>query len=134
MTGQKEHTIAILGLGYVGLPLAVAFSKKYNTLGFDINDAKASLIASGVDPTDELDGDELSLALQSHLQITADPTLLTSCNTFIITVPTDIHPDKSPNLEPLIAASTLVGEHLKKGDLVIYESTTYVRKKCACLF
>ena len=109
MTGQKEHTIAILGLGYVGLPLAVAFSKKYNTLGFDINDAKASLIASGVDPTDELDGDELSLALQSHLQITADPTLLTSCNTFIITVPTDIHPDKSPNLEPLIAASTLVG-------------------------
>jgi UDP-N-acetyl-D-galactosamine dehydrogenase len=125
MTGLKEHTIAILGLGYVGLPLAVAFSKKYNTLGFDINEAKASLIASGVDPTNELDGDELSLALQSQLQITSDPALLASCTTFIITVPTDINPDKSPNLEPLIAASLLVGKHLKKGDLVIYESTTY---------
>jgi len=125
MTGQKEHTIAILGLGYVGLPLAVAFSKKYNTLGFDINEAKASLIASGVDPTNELDGDELSLALQSQLQITSDPALLASCTTFIITVPTDINPDKSPNLEPLIAASLLVSKHLKKGDLVIYESTTY---------
>ena len=125
MTGQKEHTIAILGLGYVGLPLAVAFSKKYNTLGFDINEAKASLIASGVDPTNELDGNELSLALQSQLQITSDPTLLASCTTFIITVPTDINPDKSPNLEPLIAASLLVSKHLKKGDLVIYESTTY---------
>ena len=125
MTWQKEHTIAILGLGYVGLPLAVAFSKKYNTLGFDINEAKASLIASGVDPTNELDGNELSLALQSQLQITSDPALLASCTTFIITVPTDINPDKSPNLEPLIAASLLVGKHLKKGDLVIYESTTY---------
>ena len=125
MTAQKEHTIAILGLGYVGLPLAVAFSKKYNTLGFDINEAKASLIASGVDPTNELDGNELSLALQSQLQITSDPALLASCTTFIITVPTDINPDKSPNLEPLIAASLLVSKHLKKGDLVIYESTTY---------
>ena len=125
MTGQKEHTIAILGLGYVGLPLAVAFSKKYNTLGFDINEAKAALIGSGVDPTNELDRDELSLALQSQLLITSDPALLASCTTFIITVPTDINPDKSPNLEPLIASSLLVGKHLKKGDLVIYESTTY---------
>ena len=125
MSKQKKHTIAILGLGYVGLPLAVAFSKKYKTLGFDINAEKAALIASGVDPTNELGDDQLSHALQSHLQITTDPTLLASYNTFIITVPTDIHPDKSPNLEPLIAASTLVGEHLNKGDLVIYESTTY---------
>jgi UDP-N-acetyl-D-galactosamine dehydrogenase len=125
MTGQKEHTIAILGLGYVGLPLAVAFSKKYNTLGFDTNEAKVSLIASGIDPTNELDRDELSLALQSQLQITSDPVLLASYTTFIITVPTDINPDKSPNLEPLIAASLLVGKHLKKGDLVIYESTTF---------
>ena len=125
MSAQREHTIAILGLGYVGLPLAVAFSKKYKTLGFDINAEKAALIASGVDPTNELESDQLSHALQSHLQITADPTLLASCNTFIITVPTDINPDKSPNLEPLIAASNLVGTYLKKGDLVIYESTTY---------
>ncbi|MDA7805502.1 nucleotide sugar dehydrogenase [Schleiferiaceae bacterium] len=125
MSAQKEHTIAILGLGYVGLPLAVAFSKKYKTLGFDVNPEKAALIASGVDPTNELDVDQLSHALQSHLQITADPTVLASCNTFIITVPTDINPDKSPNLEPLIKASELVGEHLQPNDLVIYESTTY---------
>ena len=125
MSAQKEHTIAILGLGYVGLPLAVAFSKKYKTLGFDINPEKAALIASGVDPTNELDVDQLSHALQSHLQITADPTVLASCNTFIITVPTDINPDKSPNLEPLIKASELVGQYLKAEDLVIYESTTY---------
>ena len=125
MSAQREHTIAILGLGYVGLPLAVAFSKKYKTLGFDINAEKATLIASGVDPTNELVGDQLSHALQSHLQITAQPALLASCNTYIITVPTDINPDKSPNLEPLIAASNLVGTYLKKGDLVIYESTTY---------
>ena len=83
------------------------------------------MIASGIDPTNELVGDQLSHALQSHLQITTDSALLSSCNTFIITVPTDIHPDNSPNLEPLIAASNLVGEYLKKGDLVIYESTTY---------
>ena len=125
MSAQKEHTIAILGLGYVGLPLAVAFSKKYKTLGFDINPEKAALIALGVDPTNELDVDQLSHALQSNLQITADPTVLATCNTFIITVPTDINPDKSPNLEPLIKASELVGEHLQPNDLVIYESTTY---------
>jgi UDP-N-acetyl-D-galactosamine dehydrogenase len=76
MSAQREHTIAILGLGYVGLPLAVAFSKKYKTLGFDINAEKATLIASGVDPTNELDGDQLSHALQSQLQITSDPALL----------------------------------------------------------
>ena len=83
------------------------------------------MIGSGVDPTNELDRDELSLALQSQLQITSDPALLASCTTFIITVPTDINPDKSRNLEPLIAARLLVGKHLKKRDLVIYESTTY---------
>ena len=106
MSAQREHTIAILGLGYVGLPLAVACSKKYRTLGFDINAEKAALIASGVDPTNELDSDQLSQALHSHLQITAYPTLLASSNTIIITLPTDIHPDKAPNLQPLIAAST----------------------------
>ena len=73
MSAQREHTIAILGLGYVGLPLAVAFSKKYKTLGFDINAEKAALIASGVDPTNELDDDQLSQALETHLQITAGP-------------------------------------------------------------
>ena len=99
----------------------MAFSKKYNTLGFDINEAKASLIASGVDPTNELDGNELSLALQSQLQITSDPALLASCTTFIIPVPKDINPDKSSNLEPPIAASILVSKHIQNGDLESFE-------------
>ena len=125
MSAQKEHTIAILGLGYVGLPLAVAFSKKFETIGFDINPEKVALMCNGVDPTDELEEGALSEALQDQLSITQDPSSLAHCTIYIITVPTDINPDKSPNLEPLIKASELVGQYLKAEDLVIYESTTY---------
>jgi len=123
---DSKHTrIAVLGLGYVGLPLAVAFSKKYETIGFDINTEKVFFMSNGVDPTDELEEGALSEALQGQLSITHDPSSLAHANIYIITVPTDINPDKSPNLEPLIMASELVGEHLQPNDLVIYESTTY---------
>jgi len=74
MSAQKEHTIAILGLGYVGLPLAVAFSKKFETIGFDINPEKVALMCNGVDPTDELEEGALSEALQDQLSITQDPS------------------------------------------------------------
>ena len=114
-----------LGLGYVGLPLAVAFAEHYDVLGFDTNAEKAHRITSGIDPTDELEGDQLSHALTTRLRISSNPTDLSACNTFIITVPTDINPDKSPNLDPLIQASRTIGQHLRPGDLVIYESTTY---------
>src|SRR6056300_305489 len=125
MSTPKEHKIAILGLGYVGLPLAVAFSEHYDVLGFDTNAEKAHRIASGIDPTNELEGDQLSHALTTRLRISSNPSDLSACNTFIITVPTDINPDKSPNLDPLIQASRTIGQHLHPGDLVIYESTTY---------
>jgi len=125
MSTPKEHKIALLGLGYVGLPLAVAFAEHYDVLGFDTNAEKAHRIASGIDPTDELEGDQLSHALTTRLRISSNPTDLSACNTFIITVPTDINPDKSPNLDPLIQASRTIGQHRHPGDLVIYESTTY---------
>ena len=125
MSTPKEHKIALLGLGYVGLPLAVAFAEHYDVLGFDTNAEKAHRITSGIDPTDELEGDQLSHALTTRLRISSNPTDLSACNTFIITVPTDINPDKSPNLDPLIQASRTIGQHLRPGDLVIYESTTY---------
>lgn len=123
---DSKHTrIAVLGLGYVGLPLAVAFSKKFETIGFDINAEKVFFMCNGVDPTNELEEGALSEALQDQLSITHDPSSLAHANIYIITVPTDINPDKSPNLEPLIKASELVGQYLQQGDLVIYESTTY---------
>ena len=125
MSTPKEHKIAILGLGYVGLPLAVAFAEHYDVLGFDTNTEKAHRIASGIDPTNELEGDQLSHALTTRLTVSSNPADLSACNTFIITVPTDINPDKSPNLDPLIQASRTIGQHLHHGDLVIYESTTY---------
>ena len=125
MSTPKEHKIALLGLGYVGLPLAVAFAEHYDVLGFDTNAEKAHRITSGIDPTDELEGDQLSHALTTRLRVSSNPTDLSASNTFIITVPTDVNPDKSPNLDPLIQASRTIGQHLHPGDLVIYESTTY---------
>ena len=125
MSTPKEHKIALLGLGYVGLPLAVAFAEHYDVLGFDTNAEKVHRIASGIDPTNELEGDQLSHALNTRLRISSNPADLSACHTFIITVPTDINPDKSPNLDPLIQASRTIGQYLHPGDLVIYESTTY---------
>ena len=113
-------------MGYVGLPLAVAFAEHYDVLGFDTNAEKGRIaLRSGIDPTNELEGDQLSHALTTRLRISPTPPTSSACNTFIITVPTDINPDKSPNLDPLIQASRTIGQHLHPGDLVIYESTTY---------
>ena len=96
MSTQKEHKIAIIGLGYVGLPLAVAFSKKFPTTGFDINTQKVQSIQQGNDPTDEVGNDTLQTALNEGLRITTDLSAIKDCNTYIITVPTDINPDKRP--------------------------------------
>lgn len=125
MSTQREHKIAIIGLGYVGLPLAVAFSKKFPTVGFDINTKKVETIQQGIDPTDEVGNEALKAALNEGFKVTTDLSVIKDCNTYIITVPTDINPDKSPNLEPLQKASEAIGSILQKGDLVIYESTTY---------
>ena len=121
---ENKH-IAIIGLGYVGLPLAAAFSKKYRTIGYDINHEKVDAINSGIDPTAELGNKQLQGALNDGLTTSSELDAIANSNVYIITVPTDIHEDKTPNLNPLKKASEAIGSLLKQGDLVIYESTTY---------
>ncbi len=114
---------AIIGLGYVGLPLAVAFGRLMPTLGYDIDDARVAELRQGHDHTLEMDADELAEAAQ--LQVTCDAQVLVDCNLYIITVPTPIDAYEQPDLGPLRAATSLVATVLRPGDLVIYESTVY---------
>ena len=118
-----KNKIAIIGLGYVGLPLAVEFGKKYPTTGFDINGPRIAALISGHDSTLEVDEAELKQATQ--LNYTTKIEQLKSCNIYIVTVPTPIDSHKRPNLTPLKKASETVGKVLSKGDIVIYESTVY---------
>jgi UDP-N-acetyl-D-galactosamine dehydrogenase len=115
--------IGIIGLGYVGLPLAVEFGKKYATVGFDINPGRIRELRIGRDSTLECSKAELVSA--KKLTFTANPNKLSACGVFIVTVPTPIDRYKRPDLTPLTGASEVVGKALKKGDLVIYESTVY---------
>ena len=115
--------ICIIGLGYVGLPLAVEFGKKYQTTGFDINGPRIEELISGHDVTLEVDETELKQATQ--LSYTMDTEQLKECNIYIVTVPTPIDKHKRPDLTPLEKASEAVGKVLSKGDIVIYESTVY---------
>lgn len=115
--------IAVVGLGYVGLPLAVEFGKKHSVVGFDINAKRVAELQSGQDHTSEVGPDELKEA--RFLSYTTDPTALAGCNIFIVTVPTPVDNDKRPDFSPLVKASQTIGRVLKKGDLVIYESTVY---------
>ena len=115
--------VAIIGLGYVGLPLAVEFGKKIPTIGFDINAKRISELGEGYDRTLEVVSEDLKLA--SLLQFSTDLDLLKSCNTFIVTVPTPVDKYNRPDLTPLYRASETVGKVLKSGDVVIYESTVY---------
>ena len=124
MTNNQK--IAIIGLGYVGLPLAVEFGKKYNTIGFDINLERVSDLVNGNDFTNEVSAIELKETLQNRfLTITSEIQNIINCNIYIVTVPTPIDKFKSPDLGPLIAASKMIGAILNKGDIVIYESTVY---------
>ena len=115
--------IAVIGLGYVGLPLAVEFGKRRAVLGFDIKAARIAELQSGQDHTLEVSPAELQAA--SQLQFTSDPFGLTSCQVFIVTVPTPVDEANRPDMTPLIKASETVGKVLKVGDVVIYESTVY---------
>lgn len=123
MDKTQNHKIAIVGLGYVGLPLAVEFGKKYATLGFDINTARLNELQLGHDSTLEVDDQELSEAI--HLSYSNSLEDLKACNVFIVTVPTPINQHKQPDLTPLIKASEAIGHALKKDDIVIFESTVY---------
>ncbi|MDQ0304628.1 Vi polysaccharide biosynthesis UDP-N-acetylglucosamine C-6 dehydrogenase TviB [Ancylobacter polymorphus] len=115
--------LGVIGLGYVGLPVAVEFGKHLPVVGFDINSARIEALRRGVDVTREVSADELSQA--SHLSFAHDLDALRACTTFIITVPTPIDAHKQPDLTPLMRASETVGKVLKRGDVVVYESTVY---------
>jgi UDP-N-acetyl-D-galactosamine dehydrogenase len=123
LPSPDQTRIAIIGLGYVGLPLAVAFGRRYRTLGFDINTRRIDELRRHHDHTLEASEEELRAA--EHLQFTDDPAALAGCDVFIITVPTPIDEYKRPDLGPLESASRTVGRAIGKGGVAIYESTVY---------
>lgn len=120
---MKDKKIAVIGLGYVGLPLAVEFGKKYTTIGFDINENRVTELNKGYDATLEVSDNELERA--EKLVISSDVEILHDSNFFIVTVPTPIDEYKQPDLTPLYRASEIIGRVLGKGDIVVYESTVY---------
>jgi nucleotide sugar dehydrogenase len=120
---DMDKKIAVIGLGYVGLPLAVEFGKHRPVIGFDIKPDRIAELRAGRDQTREVSPEELAEA--RHLALTADPADLSAATIFIVTVPTPIDGHKRPDLTPLLKASETVGRTLKKGDIVIYESTVY---------
>ncbi|MBL4606402.1 MAG: Vi polysaccharide biosynthesis UDP-N-acetylglucosamine C-6 dehydrogenase TviB [Pseudomonadales bacterium] len=123
MTDTTPPAIAVIGLGYVGLPLAVEFGKIRQTIGYDINSTRISELTEGIDKTQEATSAELKAS--KHLSFTSDVSGIANCNIYIVTVPTPIDEHKNPNLMPLILASRSLGQVIAKGDIVIYESTVY---------
>ncbi|WP_114325740.1 Vi polysaccharide biosynthesis UDP-N-acetylglucosamine C-6 dehydrogenase TviB [Candidatus Colwellia aromaticivorans] len=119
----EKASIGVIGLGYVGLPLAVEFGKKYQTIGFDINQTRVAELSDGIDSTLECSSDELKEA--RTLSYSASTKDLKKCNVYIVTVPTPIDEHKQPDLTPLVKASEMLGKVVSKGDVIIYESTVY---------
>ena len=122
---MNEIKIAVIGLGYVGLPLARLFSTKYKTIGFDINKGRVEQLMTGVDNTLEVDESILKAAINSGFVCTTELERIKDCNFYIVTVPTPVDKNNRPDLTPLIKASETVGKVLSKGDIVVYESTVY---------
>ena len=120
---MQSIKICVVGLGYVGLPLAIEFSKKFPVIGYDINKTRINGLNEGIDFTNEVSSSELKKA--KNIIFTSEANSLKDCNFFIITVPTPITKSKKPDLSPLLSASNLVAPFLKKGDVVVYESTVY---------
>ena len=118
----EQPRIAVVGLGYVGMPLAIAFAKRHPTLGFDIDADRIAQLKRGIDATEEVEPEVLRA---SEAIFTADDAALGECNTYIVTVPTPIDDNNVPLLSPLESASLLVGKHINAGDVVVYESTVY---------
>jgi UDP-N-acetyl-D-galactosamine dehydrogenase len=119
----NNHKIAIIGLGYVGLPLAVAFGSKYKTIGFDINTTRIAELSQGIDRT--LESDKERILAANKLVFSSNTDDLKDCSVFIVTVPTPINQFKAPDLAPLLKASEMIGKVIQKGAVVIYESTVY---------
>lgn len=122
---MKDIKIAVIGLGYVGLPVSVLFSKKYKVVGYDINRMRINALNNYIDETLEIESKQLEEVLQNNLIVSNDCEAIRKCNVYIITVPTPIHKDKTPDLTMLLNATKSVGKVLSKGDIVIYESTVY---------
>lgn len=119
---NKKKKIAVVGLGYVGMPIAVAFAKKANVIGFDLNESKIELYKKGIDPTNEV-GD--NIIKDTSVEFTNDEAKLNEASFIIVAVPTPINADKTPDLSPVEGASRIVGRNLVKGSIVVYESTVY---------
>ena len=123
---MKETKICVIGLGYVGLPLARLFSTKFKTIGFDLNKARVDALMAGHDATLEVSDDLLQDAINNHgFVCTTDMEMIRSCNFYVVAVPTPVDEDNYPDLRPLIGASETVGKVISKGDVVVYESTVY---------
>lgn len=122
---EKEIKIGVVGLGYVGFPLACLFSKKYPVIGFDVKKDRVDELNAGNDSTLEVAPSVVAAALANGMRCTADKKVLCDCNVYVVAVPTPVDERNNPELSPLKGASRLVGEVMKKGDVVIYESTVY---------
>ena len=122
---MNNPKIAIIGLGYVGLPLAAAFASKYEVVGFDISTKRIAELNSSIDATNELTTEQLNKVVGNSLKLTTTLADISNCTTFIVTVPTPVTSSKSPDLTPVVKATESVSTVLKKGDTVVYESTVY---------
>ncbi len=122
---MKDIKIAVIGLGYVGLPLARIFSTKYITVGYDLNPSRVDELMNGVDSTLEVDNTLLQNAIKNGLICTTDIEQIRDCNFYVVAVPTPVDKNKNPDLSPLYGASETVGKVISKGDIVVYESTVY---------
>ena len=120
---ENKYNIAVIGLGYVGLPLAIQFSKKYNVVGLDLDKERISELKNGIDRTNELSDHDLSLL--KSIKLTSDKSSIRKSDIYIITVPTPVDKNNKPNLNPLISASKMVGDNISKDNLIIYESTVF---------
>ena len=122
LLNKKENHICVVGLGYVGLPVALEFARKFKVVGFDINQKRVEMMQQGIDPSNELDASEFE---GCDIKFTSNSTDIKDCSFYIVAVPTPINEHKYPDLKPLIGACRIVGSVLKKGDIVVFESTVY---------
>lgn len=123
MTITENTVVAVVGLGYVGLPLAVEFGKKYRTLGYDLSEAKIASYRNHCDPTGEVSPESLKAA--TKLTVSTDPAVISEADIIVVAVPTPVDEAHIPDFSPLVSSSTTVGRHMKKGAIVVYESTVY---------
>ena len=119
---EHKEKVSLIGLGYVGMPIAVAFSKKVNVIGFDLNEKKIELYKAGIDPTKEVGDEEIK---NCAVEFTAEESKLQEAKFHIVAVPTPVRSDHTPDLSPVEGASEILGRNLTKGSIVVYESTVY---------